>query len=429
MSSLVSLRASGRRGTGARLLFRTILFFALAAIALAQTDRGTIAGTVTDPSSAVISGAKVVIRNLDNGNTFNATSSSTGGFTITSVPSGKYSIAVSAPGFKAWATTGIDVRLDSTSKVDVTLEVGNATETVTVTAAAEVLKTDNAEISMNVSGDKVNDLPINFGGGGAAGGGIRNWLSFTYLAPGVAGTSANSEVNGLPGSNFKVYLEGQDSTSNNDTAWTSTVAAASVEAITEFAVQSSNFSAEYGQVMGGLYNFTTKSGTNQLHGSVYEEWANEVLDARHPFNHLLDRDRKNDYGFTIGGPVYIPKVYNGKNHTFFFFNLERFANNQAASAQTGTVPTAAYRNGDFSCALYVTIHQLHRPDGDPYRSHQRISIPAKSDLRSEQHLHRRQRPAGAHRVPQQCNPHQPARPGGAQGAGPDPGAGRKPRPR
>ncbi len=302
-----------------------------------------------------------MIRNLDNGNTFNATSSSTGGFTITSVPSGKYSIAVSAPGFKAWATTGIDVRLDSTSKVDVTLEVGNATETVTVTAAAEVLKTDNAEISMNVSGDKVNDLPINFGGGGAAGGGIRNWLSFTYLAPGVAGTSANSEVNGLPGSNFKVYLEGQDSTSNNDTAWTSTVAAASVEAITEFAVQSSNFSAEYGQVMGGLYNFTTKSGSNQLHGSVYEEWANEVLDARHPFNHLLDRDRKNDYGFTIGGPVYIPKVYNGKNHTFFFFNLERFANNQAASAQTGTVPTAAYRNGDFSCALYVTTTNCTGP--------------------------------------------------------------------
>ena len=153
---------------------------------------------------------------------------------------------------------------------------------------------------------------------------------------------------------FKVYLEGQDSTSINDTAWTSTVAAASVEAITEFAVQSSNFSAEFGQVMGGLYNFTTKSGTNQLHGSAYEEWANEVMDAAHPFNHLTDKDRKNDYGFTIGGPVWIPKIYNGKNHTFFFFNLERFANDQASSAQTGTVPTAAYRQGDFSCALYAT---------------------------------------------------------------------------
>ena len=326
----------------------------LTVAAFAQSDRGTITGSVTDPSSAAVVGAKVVVRNLDNGSNYNTLTTSTGGFTIPSVPSGKYTVAVSAPGFKTSNTTGVDVLLDQTVKIDVVLEIGQTSETISVSAAVDLLKTDNAELSMNVSGQKVNDLPINFGGGGAQGGGIRNWLSFTYLAPGVAGTSANSEVNGLPGSNFKVYLEGQDSTSNNDTAWTSTVAAASVEAITEFAVQSSNFSAEFGQVMGGLYNFTTKSGTNQIHGSVYEEWANEVLDARHPFNHLLDKDRKNDYGFTIGGPVYIPKVYNGKNHTFFFFNLERFGNDQASNAQTGTVPTAAYRQGDFSSALYAS---------------------------------------------------------------------------
>jgi hypothetical protein len=329
--------------------------------AYAQSDRGTITGSVTDPSSAVVAGAKVEVRNLDNGSVYKAATTNTGGFTITSVPSGKYSVSVTAAGFKTASETGVEVLLDQTVKIDFNLQVGQISDTVTVTASAEMLKTDNAEQSMNVSGQKVNDLPINFGGGGAAGGGIRNWLSFTYLAPGVAGTSANSEVNGLPGSNFKVYLEGQDSTSNNDTAWTSTVAAASVEAITEFAVQSSNFSAEFGQVMGGLYNFTTKSGTNQLHGSVYEEWANEALDARHPFNHLLDKDRKNDYGFTIGGPVWIPKLYNGKNHTFFFFNLERFGNNQASNAQTGTVPTAAYRNGDFSCALYATTTNCTGP--------------------------------------------------------------------
>jgi Carboxypeptidase regulatory-like domain len=323
----------------------------------AQSDRGTISGTVTDPSSAAVAGAKVEAKNLDNGVTYNATTTDAGGFAIPSMPSGKYTVAVSATGFKTANQTGVEVLLGQTVKVDVALQIGQTSESVTVTADAELLKTNNAEQSMNVSGNKVNDLPINFGGGGSAGGGIRNWLSFTYLAPGVAGTSANSQVNGLPtGSNgsFKVYLEGQDSTSNNDTAWTATVAAASVEAITEFAVQSSNFSAEFGQVGGALYNFTTKSGTNQYHGSAYEEWANEALDARHPFNHLLDRDRKNDYGFTIGGPVRIPKIYNGKNHTFFFFNLEMFANNQASNAQTGTVPTAANRTGDFSCALFAT---------------------------------------------------------------------------
>jgi Carboxypeptidase regulatory-like domain len=332
----------------------TICCFFVAVAAFAQSDRGIITGTVTDPSSAAVGGAKVEARNLDNGNTFNTITTQTGSFTISSVPSGKYNVAISAPGFKTANENGVEVLLNQTVKVEVALQIGQATETISVTAAADLLKTDNAEQSMNIRGDKVNELPINFGGGGSAGGGIRNWLSFTYLAPGVAGTSANSEVNGLPGSNFKVYLEGQDSTSNNDTAWTSTVAAASVEAITEFAVQSSNFSAEFGQVMGGLYNFTTKSGTNQLHGSAYEAWTNEVLDARHPYNHLLDKDRKNDYGFTIGGPVWIPKLYNGKNRTFFFFNLERFGNNQASAAQTGTVPTAAYRQGDFSSALHAT---------------------------------------------------------------------------
>jgi hypothetical protein len=335
----------------------TILCLLLCLPAFAQSDRGTITGSVIDPSSAAVAGAKVVVKNVETGSTFDATTTTAGDFTIPSVPSGKYDVSVTAPGFKTANQNGIQVLLDQTIKIPIVLQVGQTTETITVTAEAEMLKTANAEISMNVPGDKVNDLPINFGGGGTGTGAIRNWLSFVYLAPGVAGTSANAEVNGLPTGaygSFKVYLEGQDSTSNTDTNWTSTMASASVEAITEFAVQSSNFSAEFGQVMGGFYNFTTKSGTNKLHGSVYEEWANEAMDAAHPFNHLRDRDRKNDYGFTIGGPVWIPKIYNGKNHTFFFFNLERFGNSNRSNAATGTVPTAAMRGGDFGCLLYTT---------------------------------------------------------------------------
>jgi hypothetical protein len=333
--------------------FRSVLaLFALSAALFAQTDRGTIAGSVTDPSSAAVAGAKVEVTNAANGSAFNTTTTDAGTFTIPQVPSGMYNVTVTAPGFKVANQLGLRVSLDQTSKISVVLQIGQATESISVTAEVEVLKTDNAEQSMNVSGEKVNALPLNFSAGN---GSIRNWLSFTYLAPGVNGTTAGSKVNGLPGNNFKIYLEGQDSTSNNDTGWTSSVASASVEAITEFAVQSSNFSAEFGQVMGGLYNFTTKSGTNQYHGSAYENWANEVLDAHHPFNHLKNKDRKNDYGFSIGGPVSIPKLYNGRDrHTFFFFNWERFANNLASSAQDGTLPTAAYRQGDFSSALYAT---------------------------------------------------------------------------
>ena len=337
-----------------RSVVSTILVLLFSVAVFAQSDRGTITGTVTDPASAVVPGAKVVARNLENGATFETNTTATGDFTLTSLPAGNYEVNVEAAGFKKLSRPGVGVEVAQTLRVDLTLQVGASTETITVTAEAPLLRTENAEQSMNVKGDKVNDLPLNFGGGGSAGGGIRNWLSFIILAPGVSGTGYTAPINGIPTGtygNFKVYLEGQDSTSINDANWTSSVAAASVETINEFSIQSSNFAPEFGQVAGGFYNFTTKSGTNQLHGSAYEYWANEALDAAHPFSHLTDRDRKNDYGFTVGGPVWIPKLYNGKNKSFFFFNLERFANNQLSVSSYSTVPTAAYRQGNFAAAL------------------------------------------------------------------------------
>ena len=328
------------------------MLFTLAAFA--QSARGTITGSVTDPAAAVVPGARVIAKNVDNGAIFDTTTTATGNFTLPSLPVGKYTLTVETTGFKRVIHENIQVDVDQTLRIDTTLQIGAPSDSVTVTAEAPLLKTENAEQSMAISGDTVNNLPLNFGGGGAAGGGIRNWMSFITLAPGVSGTTYTSPINGIPTGtygNFKVYLEGQDSTSINDANWTSSVAAASVESINEFAIQSSNFSAEFGQVAGGYYNFTTKSGTNQIHGSAYEYWANEALDAAHPFSHLTDKDRKNDYGFTVGGPVWIPKLYNGKNKTFFFFNLERFGNDQASTSGYSTVPTAAYRNGDFSGAL------------------------------------------------------------------------------
>ena len=316
---------------GTRFLARTVLCALLAVAAFAQSDRGTITGTVLDPASAAVPGAKVTAKNIDNGAVFEASTTITGDFTLPSLPAGKYEMTVGAAGFKTVTRLNIGVQVDQIARIDTVLQVGASTESVTVTAEAPVLRTENAEQSMDVKGEKVSDLPLNFGGGGSAGGGIRNWLSFIILAPGVSGTAYNSPINGIPTGtygNFKVYLEGQDSTSVNDASWTSSVAAASVETINEFAVQSSNFSPEFGQVAGGYINFTTRGGTNQIHGSAYEYWANEDLDAAQPFSHVAPEDRKNDYGFTIGGPVWIPKIYHGKNKTFFFFNLERFGNDQ-----------------------------------------------------------------------------------------------------
>ncbi|MEI9974255.1 MAG: carboxypeptidase-like regulatory domain-containing protein [Ignavibacteriota bacterium] len=350
-----SARAASRWTQLLSQLFCCILF---TAVLFAQADRGTITGTIVDPANAVVPGAKIVAVNTQTGSRSDAVATETGNYTLTSLPAGTYDITVEVAGFKTTLRTGVEVQVAQTARVDIALQVGSPTESVTVTAETPMLRTENAEQSMNVTGGKVNDLPLNFGGGGGQGGGIRDWLSFITLAPGVSGNNANSPgmnvINGIPAGtygNFKVYLEGQDATSVNDAGWTSTVSGAGVESIGEFSIQTSNFAAEYGQVAGGLFNFTTKSGTNELHGSAYEYWANEAMDAAHPYSHKLDRDRKNDYGFTVGGPVYIPKLYNGKNKTFFFFNLERFGNNQISSGAYSTVPTSAYRQGDFSAAL------------------------------------------------------------------------------
>ena len=331
-----------------------VLMLLATALAMAQSDRGTITGTVLDPANSVVPGAKLVLRNTETGAMSETQATVTGNFTLPSLPVGVYDLSVESPGFKKAVQKSLQVQVDQTLRLDIKLEVGATSDSVTVTADAPLLKTENAEQSMNVRGDKVNDLPLNFGGGGSAGGGIRNWLSFIILAPGVSGTSYNSPVNGTPTGSyggFKVYLEGQDSTDVTNPNWATMVAAPSVESITEFSMQASNFSAEFGQVAGGFYNFTTKSGTNQLHGSAYEYWANEAMDAAHPFSHLKDRDRKNDYGFSVGGPVWIPKLYNGRNKTFFFVSLERFGNNQLSASSFSTVPTAAYRTGDFSAGL------------------------------------------------------------------------------
>ena len=338
--------------------------FICAGAALAQSDRGTITGTVLDPANAVVTNAKISAKNLAAGTLSETTSTQTGNYTLPSLPAGTYEVVTEAAGFKRAIRTGVVVEVSGTTRLDVRLDVGATTDSVTITADAALLKTESAEQSLIITGEKINALPLNFGGGPGSTGAIRNWLSFSILSPGVSGTGYNSPINGAAGGTFKVYLEGQDVTSGNDTTWTSSVAAASVEAIGEFSMQTSNFSAEFGQVTGGLYNFTTKSGTNQFHGSAYEYFANEALDASQHFTHARGIDRKSDWGFSVGGPVRIPKVYDGRNKTFFFFNFEDFHDVSRSAGTLATVPTAAYRTGDFSAAL--TGKQIAKdPLGNP----------------------------------------------------------------
>lgn len=344
----------------------------LASIAFAQSDRGTITGEVRDQGGAVVPGASVVATNPSSGDEFKTVTTDTGNYTLASLPAGMYSLTVDVKGFKKFIQQNIEVQVSITIRVDVALQIGANTETVTVTAEAAQLKTETAEQSTIIGTDTINGLPLNFGGGGGSSGNIRSPFAFNMLSPGVTGSGADTvQINGLPTSTFRIMVEGQDSTSQNDPAWTSTVSHASVDSIEEFSLQTSNFAAEYSQAGGGYYNFTTKSGTNQFHGGAYEYLTNEDFDAHRPgFTPTVPetnpRSRKNDFGGTIGGPVWIPKIYNGRNKTFFFFSEEIFRNITYPNGSSFlTLPTAAMREGNFSSpAIYPGQNLGSDPGGN-----------------------------------------------------------------
>ncbi|MEI9971298.1 MAG: TonB-dependent receptor [Ignavibacteriota bacterium] len=323
----------------------------VASCLLAQSDRGTITGAIIDPTGAVIAGVNVSATNQDNGTVSRTVSTETGNFTLPSLSAGLYELSADAPGFVKYVQRGVRVQVAETARVDIRLTIGSASDSVVVTADAALLKTEGAEQSTTVNGDAINTLPINFGGGGQGTGAIRDPTAFVNLSPGVQGNGAGATINGMPSGSFRLLYEGQDSTDAGQPTTYAAQTQGSAETIGEFTLQSQNMSAEYGQAAGGTINFTTKSGTNQFHGSGYEYFANEAFDAAQPYGgHVRPKDRKNDWGFTIGGPVMLPKLYNGRNRTFFFFSLEKF-DNSATNSMVGTMPTQAMRNGDFSALL------------------------------------------------------------------------------
>jgi hypothetical protein len=336
------------------------LMFISATLVVAQSDRGTITGTVADSTGAVVPGATVVVTNTGTQAKLTTETTFTGNFTMASVPAGIYEVAVSAPGFSRSVQQGVQVQVALTVRLDVVLKVGATTESVTVTGEAPMLRTENAEQSMNVQGSRINALPINVG----ASGNIRDPYAFVILSPGVRGDAEGASINGLGGNNFRVLIEGQDGTSGNAVARANETQP-SVESIGEFTLQTSNYSAEYGQALSAVFNFTVRSGTNAYHGSGYEYFVNEALNSYTAFSHTRGVSRKHDWGGTIGGPVFIPKVYNGKDKTFFFFSYEGFRYRQLSGNNYQTLPTTAFRNGDFSAVgpgkvLSATLDPLGR---------------------------------------------------------------------
>jgi len=323
-------------------------------VAFAQGDRGTITGTVTDQSGAVIAAAAIDLTNSETGVAYKTDTTATGNYTIVQVPAGTYGMTVTAPGFKKYIRQNIAVAPTETVRLDVPLEVGAATDSVTVSAEASLLKTDSSDVSSDIEATHLNDLGLlGIGGTFSSSQGLRFYQTEVILVPGAyapgSGFIFGVRVNGAPNGTQRTQVDGMDSTNQINSVQAGT--GSSVDAMQEIALQTSNFAPEFGSVGGGLFNITMKSGTNQYHGGGYDYLANEAFDGATPFVNTLQRLRRNDFGFFVGGPVWIPKVYNGRNRTFFFYNREEYKENAPVSDTYITVPTAAYRAGNFAGAI------------------------------------------------------------------------------
>ncbi len=245
----------------------------LAAAAYAQSDRGTITGTVTDPSGAVVAGARVTAQNSETHNVLETATTNAGDYTLAQVPVGSWNVAVDAPGFKRFTSLHNTIEVAQTTRVDAKLEVGASSETVSVMGDAVAIRTEDADVTTTVSHEMFVELPIQWSNGFYGNQAVRNPLSVAQTLPGMSGgtsyfgslglTGGGASINGSVPGTFKTMVDGQDAT-NLYAPGFFFYQQPSVEALEEVSLQASNFSAEFGQAQGGLYNFTAKSGTNQL---------------------------------------------------------------------------------------------------------------------------------------------------------------------
>ena len=355
--------------------FVAVAFFVFiaAGTALSQSDRGTIAGTVLDSSGAVVQGASVTATGANTGAVYKTTSTDTGAYRIPDMQVGVYNLTITATGFKTSEQKGLVVQINTTSSLDVTLQPGVVTDTLTVLADVPTLETETSDIGTVVSTKQIIDLPLAVNASGQSH--LRSPEAFVFITPGTVGPGSADNSSGTfqaklaGGQNFgnEVILDGA-STARADSGSAFDQTAPSVEALQEFKITTSTVPAEFGRTTGGVESFTTKSGTNNYHGTAFDIFRNDDLNAKEWFQNLRgqpkDIDKKNDYGGSFGGPVWIPKLYNGHNKTFFFFSWEQYRQKQG-STNLSTVPTDLERQGNFSAFLTTTQIGTNPCDNTP----------------------------------------------------------------
>ena len=309
-----------------------------------QTTLGTITGRVTDASGSTISQAQVTVRNTATSVPYKTVSSATGNYVLPQLPVGSYEITVEAPGFKRYTRSGLTLNVAQTATVDAALELGQIEQTVNVSGDVSVLQTSTSDLGTTIDRTKLLQLPLYVSGK------QRDLEQFTLLAPGVTGDTSNTQISGSPSRGKEVLLDGIASTGIESGGIIPGETRPSVETIGEFRLLRANFNAEYGRTGGGIELFATRSGTNSLHGAAFDILRNDALDARGFFVPTVSINKQNEYGVSVGGPALIPKLYNGRNKTFFFVVYGGYRFRQGAPNTVGSLPPLDYRNGDFSRA-------------------------------------------------------------------------------
>lgn len=303
---------------------------------------GTIRGTVTDASGASVPAVVVTAENMDTGLRQTINTGNDGVYSFVYLPVGNYKVSTDKTGFRRSETTGVRVDVASVVEVDIHLTVGSVDQSVEVTAAAPLLETTGSNLGKVVATRAITDLPLFISGGS-----VRSNLAFVILTPGVIGPAGNPRIGGGLLDGQSEQLDGAEANSErrNDPAMNGV----SVEGMEEFKVQSSGYSAEYGRTSNGVINWVTKSGTNQAHGSAFLFNRNEVFNAR-GFTFAPSKRpivRQWNPGGSFGGPIFIPKVFDGRNKAFFFFAYERASTRNGQSTALVNAPIDEYRIGDF----------------------------------------------------------------------------------
>lgn len=317
----------------------------------AQTPTGSVLGTVRDSSGAVIAGVKVAVREVNTNVERRTVSNDLGYYEIPLLPPGNYALEAEQSGFKKFLRSDLKLDTDQKMEIDVTLTPGEVQESVQVTGESPLLQTTGSSVGQVIDNKKVVDLPLS----------NRNLLQLTNLVAGVYDIGADAAPATTGSVAFGRWSANGGQTNTNEfmldgaTAILANMNAASIiptiDSIEEFKIQTNAMSAEYGRTGGAVINATYKSGTNQFHGTVYDFWKNSVLNANTWVNNRGGQAKAfsnvNTFGYSLGGPVFLPKVYNGRNRLFFFTNYEGYRDVNPTQTLL-TVPTAAQRNGDFS---------------------------------------------------------------------------------